>query len=217
MQSARMLFRHAGESAAAAAQARGEAASAQFAALQARMNPHFLFNALNTVASLVRSDPPAAERVVENLSEVLRRTLERSSEVISTVEDEVAYVRAYLALEQERWGERLRVVWDVDETAAARSLPPLVLQPLVENALRHGLGGRIDGGTIHISVRATDGALAVTVEDDGAGFPPGWREGTGLGNLRQRLRTLYGDDAKLQTSAQCSGASVTVIVPSRRP
>jgi signal transduction histidine kinase len=211
--SALTLFQHASVHAAAAAQARSEAASAQFAALQARMNPHFLFNALNTVASLVRSNPPAAEQVVENLSDVLRQTMERSAAGTGTVEEELAYVRSYLALEQERWQDRLHVDWDVADAARARPLPPLVLQPLVENALRHGLGARMAGGRIRISVRAPAEATVVSVEDDGIGFPPQWREGTGLGNLRQRLRTLYGDDARLQVDSGSKGASVTVTVP----
>ena len=151
MNSARTLFRHATHQAAMAADARSQAAAAQLAALQARMNPHFLFNALNTVASLVRSDPPAAERVVENLSDVLRQTLRRSAGTIGTVDDELEYVRAYLTLEQERWGNRLRVEWDVDDDARALPLPPLVLQPLVENALKHGIGARLAGGTIRIT------------------------------------------------------------------
>ena len=165
---------------------------AQLAALQARMNPHFLFNALNTVASLVRSNPAAAEQVVENLSDVLRRTMERSAATMGTVEEEIDYVRSYLALEQERRDDRLHVVLNVEDAARSRALPPLVLQPLVENALRHGLGGRLTGGHIRISVRAALDETVVSVEDDGIGFPPNWREGTGLGNLRQRLRTLYG-------------------------
>lgn len=212
--SARTLFDHATMQAAAAAQARSEATTAQLSALQARMNPHFLFNALNTVASLVRSNPPAAERVVENLSDVMRRTLERSAETSGTVQEELDYVRSYLALEQERWGDRLRVVWDVDPDVTGRPLPPLVLQPLVENSLRHGLSGRIEGGELRITVgEGAAGALIVRVEDDGIGFAPRWREGTGLGNLRQRLRTLYGDAATLQTEARDSGACVTVTVP----
>ena len=154
--SARTLFRHATNQAALAAGARSQAAAAQLATLQARMNPHFLFNALNTVASLVRSNPPAAERVVENLSDVLRQTLRRSAASMGTVQEEIDYVRAYLALEQERWGSRLRVEWDVDEAARSRSLPPLVLQPLVENALAHGIGSRLTGGTISITIRAGD-------------------------------------------------------------
>ena len=210
--SARTLFRHATEQAAIAADARTQAAAAQMSALQARMNPHFLFNALNTVASLVRSDPPAAERVVENLSDVLRHTLRRSEGSAGTVDEEIEYVRAYLTLEQERWGSRLRVEWDVADEARARPLAPLVLQPLVENALAHGIGARTDGGTIRITVRAGD-SMTIRVVDDGPGFPARWHEGTGLGNLRERLRTIYGDRATLDVAGGAEGACVTVTLP----
>ncbi len=121
------------------------------------MNPHFLFNALNTVASLVRSNPRAAEHVVENLSDVLRMTLARSAERMGTVDDELRYVQAYLALEQERWGDRLRVEGDVGEDARRWPLPPLTLQPVVENALRHGIGSRLVGGDRVRKTSATAG------------------------------------------------------------
>ena len=210
--SARTLFRHATNQAAMAADARSQAAAAQLAALQARMNPHFLFNALNTVASLVRSNPPAAERVVENLSDVLRQTLHRSAGSVGTVQEELDYVRAYLTLEQERWGSRLRVEWGVDDEARSRSLPPLVLQPLVENALAHGVGSRLTGGTIWITVRAGD-SLTIRVKDDGPGFPALWKEGTGLGNLRERLHAIYGERATLAVASEGDGANVTVTLP----
>lgn len=213
MRSTRTLFMHAAQHAAAAADARSEAAAAQVAALQAQMNPHFLFNALNTVASLVRSDPRAAEQVVENLSDVLRRTLERSSDTAGTVREEVEYVRAYLALEQQRWSERLRVEWSVPDDVLEHPLPPLMLQPLVENALRHGLTARLDGGRLRISIEPTDDAMTLAVEDDGPGFPRGWREGTGLGNLRKRLQTLYGGAACLNVDEGTFGARVAVSVP----
>jgi signal transduction histidine kinase len=212
--SARTLFDYATRQAALAADARGDAAAAQLAALQARMNPHFLFNALNTVAALVRSDPPAAERVVESLSGVLRKTLQRAAGKLSSVEEEVEYVHEYLALEQHRWGSRLRVTWDVDPAARTIEIPPLVLQPLVENAVKYAIGARVEGGTIHISVRR-GASLIVRVDDDGEGFPVGWREGTGLGNLRERLRTLYGADASLDVSTDSTGAHVTVTMPLR--
>jgi two-component system sensor histidine kinase AlgZ len=210
--SSRTLFEHATRQAALAADARGRATAAQLAALQARMNPHFLFNALNTVASVVRSNPSAAERVVENLSDVLRQTLRRSAERTGTVGEEIDYVRAYLALEQDRWGDRLRIVWTVDDAARARPLPPLLLQPIVENAVKHGLGGRIDGGTIEIAV-ADGNPLRIRVEDDGPGFPSKWTEGTGLGNLRERLETLFGGRAALDVSSEANGARVVLTIP----
>jgi len=211
--SVRTLFTHAARNARAAAEARSEAAAAQLSALQARMNPHFLFNALNTVAALVRSDRAEAERVVEDLSDVLRRTLERSASTTSTVREEIDYVRAYLALEQQRFGPRLRVERAVAPSALEAGLPPLVLQPLVENSLRHGLGSRIEGGTIRLAATVAAGRLVIVVEDDGNGFSRGWHEGTGLGNLRQRLSTSYGSEGILTVSDRRPGSRVVVEIP----
>jgi hypothetical protein len=212
MLSARTLFTFATQQAEAAATLRTAATAARLEALQARMNPHMLFNALNTVATLVRSNPPAAERVVENLADVLRQTLDRSAIAMGTVGDEVAYVRACLALEEERWGTSLRVSWSVPEDVLTTPMPPFVVQPLVENALRHGLGARLEGGRIEISIRRDGTAVVTTVKDDGPGFRPGWTEGVGLGNLRQRLKALYGDRASLSIETTPGGSEVTVIV-----
>jgi LytS/YehU family sensor histidine kinase len=216
LDSARTLFRHATTQAAAAATARSQATAAHLAALQARLNPHFLFNSLNTVAALVRTSPPAAERVIENLSDVLRATLERSGAAEGSVRDEVGYVRAYLALEQERWGDRLTVTWDVADDALEMSLPPLLLQPLVENALRHGLAARMSGGTIQVRIRVDGGRLELSVTDNGVGFAPAWREGTGLSSVRQRVETLYGAEGRVIVERSGPGASVRVSVPSLR-
>ena len=209
----RFLYRHAHEQAEAATEARAQASEAQLAALQARMNPHFLFNALNTVASLVRTDPKAAESTVENLAGVLRRTLERSRHTWRTVGDEVDYLEAYLAVEQERWGERLRVEWSIDPELRPLPLPPMTLQPLVENALKHGLGVRLGNGTVRIAGEKENATLRLTVADDGVGFPPRYSEGIGLGNLRRRLATLYGERAALEVSSSAAGASVCLEVP----
>lgn len=212
-QSVQALFHFAAQQAQAASELRATTAAARLAALQARMNPHFLFNALNTVASLVRSDPPAAERVVVNLADVLRQTLDRSAATVCTVGEEVAFVRSYLALEQERWGDRLRITWNVAESAEGLTVPPLVLQPLVENSLRHGLGARLEGGTIAISIDDDHDRLTIVVEDDGDGLPVNLREGTGLGNLRQRLAMLYGQHASLEIHRPPSGARVSLVLP----
>jgi hypothetical protein len=211
--STRFLYLHAREQAAAAERAQAEAADARLHALQAQMNPHFLFNALNTIASLVRTDARAAEATTENLAAILRRTLDRSRSTTSTVEDEVDYLRAYLAIEQERYGDRLRVEWEIDPAALPLRIPPMTLQPLAENALRHGLGARLEGGRMRIAARRMDGRLRLEVEDDGAGFASGARDGTGLGNLRARLATLYGDRATLVIHRLSPGARVTVEIP----
>jgi hypothetical protein len=213
LRATRTLYAHAQAEAAAAAQARLGARDAQVAALQARMSPHFLFNALNTIASLIRTDSTAAERATEHLSEILRTTLHRSAASASTVGEEVSHIRAWLALEQLRFAERLRVRWDIDPRAGALSLPPLSIQPLVENSLRHGIGGRIEGGTIEISIRGDADVLRITVTDDGAGFPAVYREGTGLRNLRERLHALHGTAARLEVHRPPTGASVSLHVP----
>ncbi len=216
-QSTRFLYRHAREQARAATQAQADAAEAQLAALQAQMNPHFLFNALNTVASLVRTDRQAAEATVENLAEVLRRTLARSRNGRGTVREEVDYLKAYLAVEKERWGERLQVRWSVAPDALDVALPPMTLQPLVENALKHGLGERVEGGIITIAARRENGVLSLQVEDNGIGFPARYQEGTGLGNLRQRLTTIFGDRAMLEIDSASAGATVRITIPAESP
>lgn len=209
----RFLYSYAKRQAEMAAQAQAEATEAQLSALQAQMNPHFLFNALNTVASLIRTDDKAAERTVEHLSDVLRRTLDRSQRSLGTVRDELEYLEAYLAIEQERWGDRLRVDWNVAPETLSLPLPPMTLQPLVENALRHGLGNRLEGGRVEITAARENGVLRLTVADDGVGFLERYREGTGLGNLRSRLATLYGEDSRLWVEPNGDGAIVIVQVP----
>ena len=213
MRGARTLYAHAQAEALEASAARVAAGEAKLAALQARMNPHFLFNALNTVAALVKSQPARAERVTENLADVLRLTLERSEERMTDVASEVAYVRAWLAIEQERWQERLRVSWTVDPLAESAYIPPLVVQPLVENSLKHGMGSRLDGITISIRISRERHVLLLSVSDDGVGFPPVITERTGLSNLRERLRAIYGDAASLDIQTGGHGAQVTVRIP----
>jgi two-component system, LytTR family, sensor kinase len=211
--STRFLYRHAREQAAAAQRAQAEAADARLQALQAQMNPHFLFNALNTIASLVRTDARAAEATTENLAAILRRTLDRSRSTLSTLEDEVDYVRAYLGIEQERFGDRLSVDWRIDPAALPLRLPPMTLQPLAENALKHGIGGRLEGGRMRIAAARDGDRLRLEVEDDGAGFAPDAADGTGLGNLRARLATLYGEGAALTVHRLPLGARVVVELP----
>jgi len=226
----RFLYTHAREQAEAAERARGEATEAQLAALQAQMNPHFLFNTLNTVASLVRTDAAAAEATVENLAVVLRRTLDRSGRIFSTVDDEIDHLAAYISVAKQRFEDRLQVHWSVDPEARALLLPTMTLQPLVENALKHGIGARLEGGALHIGVHlenapeggddaeergASSGGrqLVVEVADDGPGFPRRHREGTGLSNLRTRLETLYGGEARLTIHREGPGSRVVVAVP----
>ena len=231
----RFLYTHAREQAAAAERARGEATESQLAALQAQVNPHFLFNTLNTVASLVRTDAAAAEATVENLAVVLRRTLDRSRRILSTVDDEIDHLAAYISVAKQRFENRLQVHWAVAAEARELLLPTMTMQPLVENALKHGIGARLEGGALHIGAHVesvsrgsagpvevsrgeTAGAsrLIVEVADDGPGFPRRHTEGTGLANLRARLETLYGDQADLRIDRSGPGSRVVVSLPAVR-
>jgi two-component system LytT family sensor kinase len=209
----RFLYRHATEQAELAARAQAQATEAQLAALQAQMNPHFLFNALNTVAALVRTNGKEAEHTVEHLSEVLRRTLDRTRSNSGTVAEEIDYLRAYLGVEQQRYGNRLIVEWSVADDALPLALPPLTLQPLVENALRHGIGSKLEGGRVAIAAVRNNGSLQLCVSDDGVGFPARYREGTGLGNLRQRLATLYPQRHELVIDSGTEGSRITLTIP----
>ena len=205
------LYALANERARSAEQAAADAARARMAALQSQMNPHFLFNALNTVASLIRTDPRAAEQNVEQLATVLRATLARSERTVGTLGEEIDYLRTYLALESTRWGDALRVEWAVEPGALERAVPVLALQPLVENALVHGIGRRLDGGTLGIDARlAPDDGLRLAVSDDGPGLNGAAPDGTGLGNLRRRLETLYGNRASLRLE-RAGGVTVASI------
>lgn len=209
----RLLAEHVEAHAGALERARADATDAHLAALRAQMDPHFLFNALNTVASLVRTDARVAESTVENLSNVLRRTLERSHTATSTLADEVDYVRSYLEVERTRWGDRLMVRWSVPGSLGSIPVPSMTLQPLVENALKHGLGPRSSGGTIAIDADWSGGTLRLTVTDDGIGLPARHREGIGLANLRQRLEAIYEGLASLRLEKLDGGTRAVVEVP----
>jgi signal transduction histidine kinase len=213
----RGLYRYAREQADAAARAQAEAAEAQLAALQAQLNPHFLFNALNTVAALVRTDPARAETTVENVAQVLRRTLERTRRTVAPLGEEIDYLQAYLAVEKARWGDRLEVSWKLAGEALGVPVPPLTLQPLVENALKHGLSERIEGGRIEVEARLESGRLILSVTDDGVGPPMRILEGTGLSNLRKRLSTLYGEAAELRLEPGRPGMRAVVALPASLP
>jgi two-component system, LytTR family, sensor kinase len=192
--------------------------SAKLSALQARLNPHFLFNSLNTIAVLVRGgDNGRATRVVEHLSEVLRQTLSRSREAEVSLDDELDLVRQYLAVEAARFSDRLRVEVDVPEALLSAAVPSFALQHLVENAIRHGIARRSDAGRILVSARRVGDDVEITVHDDGAGLAPGpnHTDGHGLENTRERLRTLYGDRASLIVESAEQGTTARLRLPYR--
>jgi two-component system sensor histidine kinase AlgZ len=171
-------------------------ASARLAELQSRIRPHFLFNALNTALALVRVDPDRAERVLEDLSALFREALADSGASVSLAE-EIDLAQRYLAIEQVRYGSRLRVEWDVDPAAGAARVPPLVLQPLVENAVRHGVEPSRDGGSVWIRAAARRGHAIVLIRNTVPDEPSRPGAGMALANVRERLRLLH------DVGAQC--------------
>ncbi len=168
-------------------------ADARLVALRAQLEPHFLFNALNTVAVLMREDVEAADRVLVQLSVLLRRALQVGEAIEIPLREELALAEAYLAVEQARFADRMAYRVEVDGALLDARVPSLILQPLVENAIRHGLGARAESGRVEITGAAHDGALRLSVYDDGPGITPAAVDGVGLSNTRARLDLLYGD------------------------
>lgn len=203
-----------------AMEARVLAREAELEALKAQLNPHFLFNALNSVMTLITSDPPAAQRMLVRLSELLRITLATNDAQEVSVEQELALVERYLEIERIRFGDRLAVVIEADAEARGSRVPALLLQPLVENAIVHGLSQRPGPGRVEVRARVSGSNVVLSVRDDG----PGVRRpsahagaGIGLGNLRARLERLYGEAFELAVSDDPrGGACVTVVVPGAR-
>jgi len=188
---------------------------AELRALRAQINPHFLFNSLNTVADLIVRDPVRAETMTLRLASVFRHVLAHSSRPLTTVREEIDFLRAYLNIEEARFGDRLRVEISVAFEAAGDEVPSLILQPLVENALKHGLGPKPGRGHLSISVTQESGLLQLRVEDDGVGIG-GRRDlpGVGLANVRERLTTLYQERASVvMEEREGGGCRVTVLIP----
>lgn len=173
------------------------AARSELKALKAQINPHFLFNALNSISALVSIDPDAAQRTLERLAGIFRATLVASESETVPLRKELELVDAYLEVERARFGRRLTVREDIDESARDIDVLPLILQPVVENAVRHGISPRVEGGTIRIEARREGGTLLLAVEDDGPGVDASRLEealagGYGLRNVRDRLITKFG-------------------------
>jgi len=196
-----------------AADARRHATEAHLSALQAQLNPHFLFNALNTVLGLIPSRPKKAESTVEELAHVLRRTLDRTARAEISLGDEIDYVSSYLAIEEARFEDRIQIAWELDQSALDLKIPPMTIQTLVENSLKHGIGATMDGGRILVRSSRRGDFLTLEVHDTGVGFSPHYQEGTGLGNLRKRLSTLYGNAAQLTVRSTGGDTTVTCVIP----
>jgi two-component system sensor histidine kinase AlgZ len=187
-------------------------ATARLAELQSRIRPHFLFNTLNTALTLIRLDPTRAESVLEDLAELFRVAISESSESV-TLEQEVALAQRYLDIEQIRFGKRLHVHWELEPAAGTARVPPLLLQPLVENAVRHGVEPSPEGGVIRIRTRVKLGRAVVSIANsvpDGASRPG---SGMALRNVRERLRLMHDVAAQFETQRDPHVFRVQIVVP----
>ncbi|HEY3841160.1 MAG TPA: histidine kinase [Bryobacteraceae bacterium] len=190
---------------------------ARLQALTSQINPHFLFNTLNSVSSLIRTNPEQARLMILKLSRILRRLL-RQHEHLSPLRDELDFIDDYLSIEQVRYN-KLRFQKDVEASALDMLVPSMLLQPLVENCIKHGLSGKIEGGTITLRARRDHSALQLIVEDDGAGISPErlstlMGNGIGVNNVRERLKVLFGDEGTFHIESQPGrGTRVEIQVP----
>ncbi len=185
---------------------------AQLKLLEAQIEPHFLYNTLANVISLVDADPAAAKRMVARLIDFLRHAA-RSGPAGATVGRQFELLQAYLDLMALRTNARLSYRVEMAPEVATLPLPPMLLQPLVENAIKHGLEPKVAGGTVNVAARREDALLVLTVADDGLGFRTTRGDGLGLANLRQRLESLYGTRARLAIEDTRPGTRVTLTVP----
>jgi sensor histidine kinase YesM len=199
-----------------------ELARAQLEALRLEIHPHFLFNTLNSIAALIRvKDNPRALEMLLGLSELMRATVDGPREHLVPLSTEIDFVRRYVDLQRERFADRLEIRWDIDEETLGVPVPTLVLQPLVENAIRHGAAPQPSRCQVTIAARLTGARLHLRVSDIGAGLPAGFDltrdAGTGLRNTASRLKQLYGDRASLEVRPGDRGGTVVDVMVPRAP
>lgn len=191
---------------------------ARLQALTSQINPHFLFNTLNSVSSLIRTDPAQARAVVLKLSNILRRLL-RKHENFSALREELNFIEDYLSIEVVRFGDKLRFEKEVDNETLDMLVPSMMLQPLIENCIKHGLSSKVEGGTIRLGAHRLDSRLHVTVEDDGVGIPAAklanlMEQGIGVSNVNERLKVLFVNDYRMWIDSQPGrGTRIQIEVP----
>jgi two-component system, LytTR family, sensor kinase len=195
---------------------------ARMDALTSQINPHFLFNTLNTVSSLIRFDPDMARGVVLKLSNILRRLL-RKHETFVPLREEIEFIDDYLDIEVIRFGrDKLQIFKKIEEEAVDAFVPSMLLQPIVENCIKHGLAPRLEGGQIHLRAHLRDGRLSIEIDDNGMGIPPErlvdvYGGGIGISNVHERLRLLYGDQFKMDIRSQeGEGTQIRIEIPALR-
>ena len=190
-------------------------AAAELSALQSRIQPHFLFNTLNSIAALIREDPSLAEATTEKLAELFRHVLDSNRREYITLGEEIGIIQQYLEIEKLRLGERLRFRIDMDAALDGLQVPGLIVQPLVENSIKHGIAPLEEGGEILVLAKSNGERCLIAVQDSGAGFDVAQRNGGyGLQNIQDRLNNLYGNTADFKmTSSLGKGARVEINLP----
>ncbi|WP_041086112.1 sensor histidine kinase [Jeotgalibacillus soli] len=200
-------------------------------ALQAQVSPHFLFNAMNTIVSLIRTNPAHARKLLIALSSFFRQNLAGSTKSFSTLKEEVDHVKSYLSIEEARFQDRLNVLYDLDEEALSATVPSMTLQPLVENSIKHGLKSKLGDGVLQLSIQQKDSFVQVMVQDNGAGIPKERLQqlmtqqvesesGTGIGlyNVNERLKKMLSENAALNIrSSAGEGTSITFKITKNQP
>lgn len=191
---------------------------ARLQALTSQINPHFLFNTLNSVSSLIRTDPAQARAMVLKLSNIMRRLL-RKHENFSALREELNFIEDYLSIEVIRFGDKLRFEKEVENETLDMLVPSMLLQPLIENCIKHGLGSKVEGGTIRLRARRANARLHVTVEDDGVGIPEAklanlLEQGIGVSNVNERLKVLFENDYRMWIDSHPGrGTRIEIEVP----
>jgi LytS/YehU family sensor histidine kinase len=201
-----------------AEEARTLAREAELQALRLQLNPHFLFNSLHSIAALATLDGPRAREMCLRLAEFLRISLKSGDRENVPLSEEIALARSYLEVERVRFGARLRVEERIDTAAQAIPVPALLLQPLVENAVKHGIAGLVDGGVVRLSAEQAAGGVAILIENDfDPAAAPVTGTGRGLAHVRRRLAVRYGSEAALEAAAAGGLYRVALLVPGPSP
>jgi len=190
---------------------------ARLRTLEAELHPHFLFNTLHAISSLVHTNPDSADRMISRLSDLLRLTFDRSGSAGVSLQEELEFLQKYLEIEQTRFQDRLSVRFDIDPDTLDAEVPRLILQPLVENAIKHGVSPKPGSGLVQISSQRHGDRLWIEVSDNGVGLSAGararLRSGVGLSNTRDRLQCLYGSAHRIEFSDEAKGLAVRIEIP----
>ena len=200
---------------------KAQLAQAQLRALKMQLHPHFLFNTLHSISSLVLEDPPKANSMIARLGDFLRLTVDNSEQQLVTLKEETEFLRCYLDIEQVRFGDRLTVAFELEPQTLSAQVPHLILQPVVENAIQHAIAPRAAQGHINIEAKRLNSLLRVAISDSGPGISsnansPG-KKGVGLSNVRSRLQQIYGPDCRFELmNASDGGLTVVIEIPFQR-